>query len=248
MYVYIITNTINDKIYVGQTIRPIEDRFKRHINDAVSNILDTHLARAIRKYGSENFVVEQLDQATSQEELTAKEYEWITRLNSTDPEIGYNETASMYKCGGNTYLSKTEAELKEISKKIRKTKIGSKNPNSTPVKCLNIETNEELFFDTVKKCREYFKEENHRFITTRVNHSVKGLYKGKWAIAYLDDEYRYCKVVNKTGKRILCDGTEYESIRLMCRENNINRALVTKYISNGESNFTINNHRISVLN
>lgn len=248
MYVYKITNKVNNKIYIGQTIRQIEDRFKRHINDAVNNILDTHLARAIRKYGADSFIISQIDQATSQEELTAKEYEWIIRLDSTNPEIGYNETASMNKCGGNTYQSKTETELKEIGDKIRRTKVGSKNPNSAAIKCLNVETNEELFFDTVRECRDYFKEENHRFITTRVNHSVKGLYKGKWAISYLGDEYQYCKVVNKAGRKIFCDGTKYESIRLMCRENDINRSLVIKHIGNGENNFTINNHKISVLN
>lgn len=51
MYVYKITNKHNDKVYIGQSIRPIEERFKRHINDSLNNILNTHFARAIRKYG-----------------------------------------------------------------------------------------------------------------------------------------------------------------------------------------------------
>ena len=58
MFIYKITNIQNNKVYIGQTIRPIKDRFNRHINDAISNRLDTHLARAIRLYGSESFVVE----------------------------------------------------------------------------------------------------------------------------------------------------------------------------------------------
>ena len=53
MYIYKITNKINNKIYIGQTIRPVEDRWKRHINDALNNILDTHFARAIRYYKPE---------------------------------------------------------------------------------------------------------------------------------------------------------------------------------------------------
>lgn len=73
MWIYKITNLINNKVYIGQTIRPIEDRFKRHINDAVNNVLDTHLARAIRKYGKENFIIEEIDTASTQEELTLKE-------------------------------------------------------------------------------------------------------------------------------------------------------------------------------
>lgn len=71
-YVYKITNLANHKIYIGQTIRPVEDRFKRHITDAINNKLDTHLARAIRKYGKDNFCIEIIDTACSQEELTKK--------------------------------------------------------------------------------------------------------------------------------------------------------------------------------
>ena len=55
MWIYKITNIQNQKVYIGQTIRPIQDRFNRHYNDALNNIIDTHFARAIRKYGRENF-------------------------------------------------------------------------------------------------------------------------------------------------------------------------------------------------
>ena len=51
MWIYKITNIQNKKMYIGQTIRPIEERFKRHLNDAIKGNLDTHFARAIRKYG-----------------------------------------------------------------------------------------------------------------------------------------------------------------------------------------------------
>ena len=55
MWIYKITNIQNNKVYIGQTIRPVKDRFNRHINDALNNIIDTHFARAIRKHGKENF-------------------------------------------------------------------------------------------------------------------------------------------------------------------------------------------------
>ena len=58
MWIYKITNIQNNKVYIGQTIRPVEQRFRRHINDAMSNILDTHFARAIRKYGEQSFYIE----------------------------------------------------------------------------------------------------------------------------------------------------------------------------------------------
>ena len=33
--IYKITNTINEKIYVGQTNKKIEERFAQHINNAL---------------------------------------------------------------------------------------------------------------------------------------------------------------------------------------------------------------------
>lgn len=65
IFIYKITNCLNNKIYIGQTIRPIQQRFERHINDAIHKIKDTHLCRAILKYGKENFKIEQIDSATS---------------------------------------------------------------------------------------------------------------------------------------------------------------------------------------
>lgn len=110
MWIYKITNIQNNKVYIGQSIRPIEARFHRHINDALNNILDTHFARAIRKYGKESFIIEEIDTATNQEELNKKEQYWIQFYNSV--EDGYNETDAIYKSGGNTYISKTEEEMK----------------------------------------------------------------------------------------------------------------------------------------
>ena len=115
--IYKITNKVNGKVYIGQTIRPVEYRFNRHINDAMHNILDTHFARAIRKYGPYNWQLDVIDGAETQEELNQKEQYWIRYYNSV--EEGYNETDAICKCGGNTYQSKTEKEMEEIKDKLR---------------------------------------------------------------------------------------------------------------------------------
>lgn len=187
MFIYKITNKVNNKVYIGQSVRPIKKRFNRHINDAIRNKLDTHFARAIRKYGKDNFICEVIDTAKNQNDLTLKEQYWIQYYDSV--KMGYNETDAISKCGGNTYASKTEEELLEISEKIRKSKVGKLNPNSKSVKCYNIERKEELFFETVKECQEYFGEKHHRFITNRVLNKTISLYKNVWRIAYADGEY-----------------------------------------------------------
>lgn len=187
MFIYKITNKVNNKVYIGQSVRPIKKRFNRHINDAIRNKLDTHFARAIRKYGKDNFICEVIDTAKNQNDLTLKEQYWIQYYDSV--KMGYNETDAISKCGGNTYASKTEEELLEISERIRKSKVGKLNPNSKSVKCYNIETKEELFFETVKECQEYFGEKHHRFISNRVLNKTISLYKNVWRIAYADGEY-----------------------------------------------------------
>lgn len=200
MFIYKITNRINNKIYIGQTIRPIHQRFNRHINDAMNHVTDTHFSRAIRKYGKENFYIECIDVAETQEELTTKEQSWIRKYNSTNPQIGYNETDAIYKCGGNTYKSKNKRELSIIRNKISQKKIGINNINAKSVKCFNIETKEELIFPTVKECQSYFGEKHHRFITIRTSGTTISLYKNLWKIAYLEDEYKEFIVTTKRRK------------------------------------------------
>ena len=115
--------------------------------------------------------------------------------------VGYNETDAIQKCGGNTYASKTKEELLGIYEKIRKSKIGKLNPNSKSVKCYNIETDEELFFETVRECQEYFGEKHHRFISNRVLNKTISLYKNVWRIAYADGEYKEYTIGVKRKKK-----------------------------------------------
>ena len=186
MWIYKIINIQNNKVYIGQLIRPINQRFQRHINDSLNNILDTHFARAIRKYGKENFIIEEIDTANTQEELNEKEQYWIKYYNSVTN--GYNETDAISKCGGNTYQSKTEKEMEIIKDKIRQTKIGSKNPMAKKIKRINIFTNEIDIFDTVISCAQACGIKNGKTsISTRLNGQIKSPYKKKWIFEYYDE-------------------------------------------------------------
>lgn len=186
MWIYKITNIQNNKVYIGQTIRPIQDRFNRHINDAINNILDTHFSRAIRKYGKNNFIIEEIDTANNQDELNLKEQYWIQYYQAT--EKGYNETDAISKCGGNTYKSKTNEEMNIIKEKIRQTKLGNKNPMARKIKRTNIETNEIDIFDTIISCAKACGIQNGKTsITTRLNGQVKSPYKNKWIFEYYNE-------------------------------------------------------------
>ena len=186
MWIYKITNIQNNKVYIGQTIRPVEQRFQRHINDAIHNILDTHFARAIRKYGAENFKIEIIDSAQSQDELNEKEQYWIRYYDAVYK--GYNETDAISKCGGNTYQSKTKEEMEVIKEKIRQTKIGAKNPMARKIKRTNINTGEVDIFDTIISCAQACGIQNGKTsITTRLNGQITSPYKKTWIFEYYDE-------------------------------------------------------------
>jgi group I intron endonuclease len=186
MWIYKITNIQNNKVYIGQTIRPIEQRFHRHLNDALNNILDTHFARAIRKYGKDSFIIEEIDTAQTQNELNKKEQYWRQYYNSV--EEGYNETDAISKCGGNTYQSKTEEEMENIKEKIRQTKLGSKNPMARKIKRINIITNEIDMFDTIISCAKACGIKNGKTsIVDRLNGKIKSPFKKIWIFEYYDE-------------------------------------------------------------
>ena len=94
MVIYLVTNKINGKRYVGQTVRTLNERWKDHcrVKD------DNYFHRAIHKYGKENFTIEVIDSATTLDELDEKEIYWIHKLNTIFPK-GYN-----LKEGGNVSM------------------------------------------------------------------------------------------------------------------------------------------------
>ena len=85
--IYIIKNYCNDKVYIGQTIQPINIRFASHI--AASRVEDTKFYRAIRKYGEKQFYIELLETAPY-EQLNERERYWIKQYDSY--YHGYNST------------------------------------------------------------------------------------------------------------------------------------------------------------
>jgi len=121
MYIYKTTNTINGKIYVGQSQRPINES-KRYFGSGKLLIF------AIKKYGKNNFKKEIIDTATNIETLNDKERYWIKKLNSQNKNIGYNIDG-----GGNDGKSilgeKNPACREDVKIKMRKpkSKEGKKN-------------------------------------------------------------------------------------------------------------------------
>lgn len=89
-YIYKITNQLNNKIYIGKTIRSISERWNEHTRDYLDKRCENRpLYRAMSKYGIENFSIEQIEECDLKE-LEEKEKYWIEFYGSF--KYGYNAT------------------------------------------------------------------------------------------------------------------------------------------------------------
>lgn len=89
-YIYKIENTINHKLYIGQTHLSIYDRFKKH-KEAAKEERTQHLKlyKAFKKYGTENFVVSLIEECDDSL-LGERETYWINYYDTY--HNGYNMT------------------------------------------------------------------------------------------------------------------------------------------------------------
>lgn len=102
-YIYLITNEINQKGYVGKTTGSIQDRFKRHVIDSKKEKnKDIPLYRAFQKYGISNFHIKMLEECSSADS-SAREIYWIGKLDTY--KKGYNATLGGDGCLIHDYKS-----------------------------------------------------------------------------------------------------------------------------------------------
>lgn len=110
--IYKITNTINNHTYIGKSTN-IEQRWKYHLThyNNTSEYNKT-LYKAFRKYGTENFTFEVLEELNEEQyDLFADEKEryWINVYNSF--KCGYNETLG----GDGGFIEQARNAIKKLS-------------------------------------------------------------------------------------------------------------------------------------
>lgn len=116
-YIYCVTCLVTNKWYFGQTIYTIEDRWARHCRSSERGS-DNKFHRAIRKYGAENFIVEEVmcvkacEKEGLKEKLDYLEMLFIARFDTK--KHGYNSTD-----GGDGIQFLTKESLEKISRKLK---------------------------------------------------------------------------------------------------------------------------------
>lgn len=140
--IYKITNKINSKSYIGQTIRTIEKRWKEHLKNKSHC---SALSSAIKKYGAENFEIKVLAICSSIEELNHRESYYIRLLNTLAP-TGYNldtggdgkivseETRKRMSRKGKDHPMFGKTHKKESLQQMSKSHKGRKHTKETGIK------------------------------------------------------------------------------------------------------------------
>lgn len=108
--IYKIVNTVNNKIYVGQTINSLKVRFRQHRKFALHpDKYPYPLYRAMSLYGRDMFQIIPIEQNIPKERLDEKEKYYIEKLCSLVPN-GYNISAG----GGNQRFHPIREHEEEI--------------------------------------------------------------------------------------------------------------------------------------
>lgn len=116
MFIYRIRNTKTGHCYIGKTVWKIVERFSRHKTVAQRNG-QTHLYRAMRKYGFENFMIELVEECGNMDELNRRE---MWHIENEKPEYNMTDGGD----GGATHHS----EAWKIGMKKRRSYVGENNP------------------------------------------------------------------------------------------------------------------------
>lgn len=88
--IYKVTNLVNGKVYIGQTVRTLKGRISEHFYNANNGLKNEFFRNAILKYGKESFEWQEIDLGYDKNDLDKKEVYWISFYNSTNRNWGYN--------------------------------------------------------------------------------------------------------------------------------------------------------------
>lgn len=156
--IYKITNLVNSKIYIGQSIN-IFSRWGYHRRALNNNKhVNKHLQRAWNQYGEQNFVFSIVLEC-NYEDLNKYESYYILKYRSYDPLFGYNKTF-----GGEGEIPTEEIRQKK-SLKFR----GKNNPMYGRCGELNPVYGKPKSQETIQKLRDAWDDERKQEQSIRVS-------------------------------------------------------------------------------
>jgi len=113
MFIYLITNKVNGKRYVGLTVKTLRKRIINHL------CAQTCIGSALRKYGLDLFDLSIIDNAEDAKSLYEKEQHWIRFYGCKEPN-GYNMTDGGEGTIGMKYSEESKRKISESAKGNKK--------------------------------------------------------------------------------------------------------------------------------
>lgn len=170
-YIYLTTNTVDNKKYIGMRQVNIDD-----INKDKYLGSGKILKQAIKKYGRDAFTKEILCECTSKEELAEKEKYFISLYNAIKDPMFYNIHEGGF--GGNTLAGKTNEEMLELKKHrsdVAKQRYNNCSPEEKEImhqRLINIAHKGGEEFKKIGHTAEFKKQMHDKF--TGVNNPMYG--------------------------------------------------------------------------
>ena len=89
--IYLVEHEASNRQYVGLTIVSIEERWRRHVEQAAMGRIKSvdSLHAAVREHGPDQFSIRVIDRGTTKAGLENRERDWIAKLNTRSPN-GFN--------------------------------------------------------------------------------------------------------------------------------------------------------------
>ena len=126
-YIYLITNNINNKKYVGQTWYELSTRLSEHISASGNKNHRgcPYLYKAIFKHGATAFTIQSLDRFITQEAADNLEAHYINLYHSNEAGYGYNLTGG----GQGNKPPMSEAIRQKISQAMKGRTVSQESKN-----------------------------------------------------------------------------------------------------------------------
>jgi group I intron endonuclease len=203
-YIYLTTNLINNKIYIGQHQSKFFDK----------NYLGTGklILRAIKKYGKESFNVKILRRCYVKNRFDISEKELIKKYNSTSPKIGYNISyGGSVPMRGRKHTTKTKNKISKSkkgigwSKALREKLTGRKHSEETKLKMSASHMGHKAWNKGIPMTEEAKAKQRIIYkgiprteeVKRKISKALKGKYTGKNHPMYGKHQNRKKKIIEK---------------------------------------------------
>ena len=156
--IYMITNLLTNKKYIGQTKNTVLGRFNDHCRDKRSS---RYLSSSIQVHGRENFKVEELIVCFNETDLNFMETYFIELYDTLHPS-GYNLSKGGHVRGIISEKTREKMRMNKLGKKVKRTKTWSEDSRKNmslvkggrPVVATNITTGEIRRYDFISQAEK----------------------------------------------------------------------------------------------